>query len=495
MPRSALRVLMVTGASAGLLSLFAQEELATEAREALLRAGLYWSGTVASHGGYVWEYSTDLSTRRRGESGDLPATTNWVQEGTPVVGSALLHAYAATGDQRLLAAALAAGRCLAYGQLQSGGWDYSIEHDPARVRHWYHHLGEKGAKLANTSTFDDDNTQSATRFLIELDRYADDPEVSAAVARAMACLLAAQYKEGAWDGAWPQRYPPPKGSYGEFPTFNDNTMSDCVRTMLLAADTYGRDDCLASAKRCLGFYLRSQCPTPQGGWPQQVDRDLAPAWARRFEPPSVCAAESRDNCELLLGVFQRFGDRRYIEAVGRCVEWYKASRIGGDGERGEWARFYELGSNRPLYFTRTYQLTYDDGDLPVHYSFKGGYGIDATIRRYEALRTTETGGAAPATPPGERTPEQWRALGRELEPRVKAILAALDGQGRWVKSTPRTEQTTDAQGRIGQTVDTEHPLPMMYTRTVVANLRALADFVMACRGGPVVAAPVRLPAP
>ena len=472
----------------------AEESLAAKAREALLRAALYWSGTVASHGGYVWEYSTDLTTRRRGESGDLPGTTNWVQSGTPAVGSALLRCYAATGDRRLLKGALAAGHCLAYGQLESGGWDYSIEHDPARVKHWYHHLGESGRKLANTTTFDDDNTQSATRFLIELDRYVDDAAVTTAVARALACFQTAQYRGGTWDGAWPQRYPPPKGSYGEFPTFNDNTMSDCVRTVLLAWETYGRPEDEAALKRCLEFYLRAQQPPPQAGWPQQVDRDLAPAWARRFEPPSVCSAESRDNGALLLDMFVRFRDPRYLDAVGRCVEWYRTARIGGDEKRGEWARFYELRTNKPLYFTRTYQLTYDDSDLPIHYSFKGNYGIDSLLRRYDSLRAAGTAAAA-TPPPTSRTPEQWREAALKLEPRVTAILAALDSLGRWVKTVPRTEQTRDAEGRIGQSVDKDRPLDMMYTSTTVSNLLALAEYSTACNGGLAVTVPAQLPAP
>lgn len=472
----------------------AQDSLAAQAREALIRASLYWSGTVASHGGYVWEYSTDLTTRRRGESGDLPTSTNWVQAGTPAVGSALLQCYAATGDQRLQAAALAAGHCLVYGQLESGGWDYRIEHDPTRVKHRYHHVGEAGRALANTTTFDDDNTQSATRFLIELDRYTDDAETTAAVGRALACFQAAQYREGAWDGAWPQRYPPPKGSYGEFPTFNDNTMSDCVRTVLLAWETYGRPEDEAAVKRCLEFYLRAQQPSPQAGWPQQVDRDLAPAWARRFEPPSVCGGESRDNCVLLLDMFVRFGERRYLDAVGRCVDWYRTSRIGGDENRGEWARFYELRTNKPLYFTRTYQLTYDDSDLPIHYSFKGNYGVDTMIRRYETLRAAEPATSSPRTTP-IRTAAQWHEAAPALEPRVKAILAAMDDLGRWVKTVPRTEQTRDAEGRVGQSVDKTRPLEMMYTATTSANLRTLAEYINACNGGPVVVPPTRLPPP
>jgi len=477
------------------IAVLAQEDLATQARSALLRAAHFWSGTVASHGGYVWEYSTDLTTRRRGESGDLPQTTNWVQAGTPMVGSALLLCYAATGDAALLEAALATGRCLAYGQLESGGWHYSIEHDPQRVKHWYHRLGEAGKALGNVTTFDDDNTQSATRFLIELDRYVDDAEISAAVARALDCFHRAQYRDGAWDGAWPQRYPPPKGTYGEFPTFNDGSMSDCVRTMLLAWDTYGRPEDEAAVRRCMEFYLRAQQPPPQAGWPQQVDRDLEPAWARRFEPPSVCGGESADNCSVLMDLAQRLNEPRCLDAVGRCVEWYRASRIGGTDERGTWARFYELKTNRPLYFTRTYELTYDDKDLPLHYSFKSNYGVNAMIRRYEALRQAGLQPAVEAQNPDQRSPEAWKAAADGLQERVKTAIETLDDQGRWVRRVPRREQTRDAQGRIGYSVDAAQPLDMMYSNTTVTNLRALANYVIASRQGPAITAPRRLPPP
>ncbi|NCQ34181.1 hypothetical protein GW813_03685, partial [bacterium] len=165
------------------------------------KAGEHWATQVASHGGYVWEYSTDFVTRRRGESGNLPLSTNWVQPpGTPSVGIAFVRAYEATGEQLYLDAAVAAAHCLAWGQLESGGWAYQIEFDLLRNPNRYRHLDpEKTAnyvKLLNTTTFDDDNTQSATRLLMEVDQYVDDPLIDAAVKRALDCFLTAQFKGG-----------------------------------------------------------------------------------------------------------------------------------------------------------------------------------------------------------------------------------------------------------------------------------------------------------
>ncbi|MBN2449645.1 MAG: hypothetical protein JXR77_04610 [Lentisphaeria bacterium] len=466
--------------------------LSDRARDGLLKAGRYWAEKVASHGGFVWEYSTDLATWRRGESKDLPASTNWVQAGTPMMGEAFLLAHTATGDARMLEAALAAGHCLEYGQLESGGWHYSIEHDPLRVRAWYHHLGDAGKGRLNTTTFDDDNSQSALRFLMELDRYVDDARIDGAIARALALFLQAQYRGGPWDGAWPQRYPPPEKGYGAFPTFNDNTMSDCVRTVLKAYRLYGRQDTLDAVRRCLAFYLRSQLPDPQGAWAQQYDPDLKPAWARRFEPPAVTGGESRGNAMLLMDMAVEFEDAAYFDAVGRCVEWYRRSRLGGTPENGIWARFYELGSNRPLYFTRTYELSYDDSDLPVHYSFKGNYGVDAMIRRYEALKR-DGFEEAHRQARRSRTAEDWGREAESLVAEVERVLRAQDDLGRWVKVVPRTEQVRDEQGRVGYAVEEDVKLSLMYSRTAAANMRTLSRYLIAVAEGPAVEAPDTLP--
>lgn len=584
-----------------------------QARDAMRKAGRHWAREVAVHGGYVWEYSTDFVTRRRGESRNLPLTTNWVQPpGTPTIGMAFVRAYEATGEQLYLDAAMAAAHSLAWGQLKSGGWTYSIEFDPLRNRHLYHHLKSDrspgGRPLGNTSTFDDNNTQSATRLLMAVDQYVDDPKIDAAVERALGCFLAAQFKGGSWDGAWPQRYPPPTRGYGGYPTFNDNTMSDCVTTMLVAYRQYGKPEYLDSVKRCLEFYLRSQQPAPQSSWAQQYgpaslllwtevsdwrafcstvsedgraerpspgrriwgllskvsrqtvedvaqgteatlhlryglvrnlnsilhrpdfyqDDEFAgvetpnaavallardrgdldrreivrlnrllleaayprlvakaadipkPAWARRFEPPSITGGESSGNMRLLMNMYIEFGDERYLDAVGKALEWYRRSRIGG---KDVWARFYEVGTNRPLYFTRTYELVYSDGDVPLHYSFKSGYGVRRRMEQYDGIRQK---GRAYFLEQRDhtRTAEEWQSIAESLAPKVEEIFAAQDDVGRWVKVVPNKEQVRDKKGRIGYVVDESKMLNMMYSRTFNSNMKALVDYITAAQGGP-----------
>ena len=74
--------------------------LRSRATEGLKRATNYFRKEVATHGGYLWRYSEDLS-RREGER-DATSTMVWVQPpGTPSVGLAYLGAFHATGDESL----------------------------------------------------------------------------------------------------------------------------------------------------------------------------------------------------------------------------------------------------------------------------------------------------------------------------------------------------------------------------------------------------------
>jgi len=103
--------------------------LADEATDAMRRAAAFYHEKVASHGGYVYYYATDLS-RRWGE-GEATADQIWVQPpGTPTVGLAYLKALEATGDVNYFYAARDAAQALVYGQLKSGGWTNCVDFDP-----------------------------------------------------------------------------------------------------------------------------------------------------------------------------------------------------------------------------------------------------------------------------------------------------------------------------------------------------------------------------
>ncbi len=147
----------------------ADDPLVADAKRSLQRGVAFYHQQVAAHGGYVYLYSDDLK-KQEGE-GKTTRETVWVQPpGTPTVGEAYVKAYVRTGDTACLAAAKDAAECLIQGQYRSGGWNASVEFDPAeRAKHALR--VDKPApkkRQRNTSSLDDDKTQSALRFLMQL---------------------------------------------------------------------------------------------------------------------------------------------------------------------------------------------------------------------------------------------------------------------------------------------------------------------------------------
>jgi PelA/Pel-15E family pectate lyase len=463
-------------------------ELRARAALGLKRAVGFFVEQIACEGGYLWRYSEDLA-KREGE-GRATATTVWVQPpGTPTVGAALLQVYRDTGDAYYLEAARRAGYCLARGQLKSGGWDYRIEFDRKRRGEFAYRLEPApGKQTRNVTTLDDNNTQSALRFLMELDEVLSqgDAKIHDAAQYALRSLLAAQYP----NGAWPQRFevPPdpaacpvkkasypetwsrtfPKQKYGTFYTFNDDVMGDMVATLLDAARIYGDQRYRQAALRTGDFMILAQMPEPQPGWAQQYDLDMHPAWARKFEPPSITGGESHDVVRTLLRLYVESSDRKYLEPIPRALAYYRRSLL----PDGRLARFYELKTNKPLYFTRAdYQLTYSDADMPTHYSFKIGNWLPNAESAYErVVKLTPQKLAAERAARSAKPAKHSGRVNRSIEDRVRKLLAAMDERGRWVDDAPLHYQGADDATR--RTISTE---------TFSSNVRTLAAYLAAGR--------------
>ncbi len=451
--------------------------LRREAAAGLKKACRFFDETVSTEGGYLWRYSEDLAVRE-GE-GKANATTVWVQPpGTPTVGTGLLDAYKATGDDFYLNAARRTGHCLVRGQLRSGGWDYRIvfdEKERARIAYRVDRPLE-GKSQRNTSTLDDDTTQSALRFLMALDAALkqSDAAIHEAAMTGLETLLAVQYPIG----AWPQRFegPPsaddfpirqanypdswsweyPGKDYKTFYTFNDNAIADVIDVMFLAAGQYDDRRFRASAERAGQFMLLAQMPDPQPGWAQQYDANMQPAWARKFEPPAVTGGESQGVMRALMEVYRRTGDKKYLEPIPRALQYYRKSLLAD----GRLARFYELQTNRPLYFTKDYQLTYSDADMPTHYSFKVGSSLDQIEREFERLSQTPVD---QLNPPAKKASQK---ASKSQESRVRSVLASLDSQGRWVEN-----------GRMRYHGDEDPTRRVIDCERFVANVRVLAGYL------------------
>ena len=458
----------------------AENELPLEAKKALRKAVEFFRTKVAVQGGYVWRYSEDLA-KREGE-GKAAALQVWVQPpGTPSVGHAFFTAYQATGEPYYLETARETGLCLARGQLRSGGWDYSIAFDPQRRKAYSYRLdpaSESRKPPLNTSTLDDNNTQAALRFLMELDRALDfkDAPIHEAAVAGLAALTAAQYPNGAWPqrfsappnaaaypvkraeypAAWPRIWP--KEDYKSYYTFNDHAIDDVIDTLFLAAEIYGRDEYRAAAEKGGDFIVLAQMPEPQPAWAQQYNAQMQPAWARKFEPPSVTGGESQQAMRTLMRVYRATGNKKYLAPIPTALAYLKRSLLAD----GRLARFYELKTNRPLYFTKDYQLTYDDGDMPTHYSFKTPADLEGIERSYRRLLDAPLADLNAA--------RKKKPSPKSLAGAAKQAIAALDAQGRWVED-----------GRLRYHGDTDSTSRVIDCQTFIRHVKAISDYLAATR--------------
>ncbi len=422
----------------------ADDDLPAQAHRAFARGVAFFHGTVATHGGYVYLYSDDLK-KQEGE-GKTTRETVWVQPpGTPSVGEAYLKAYLRTNDAACLTAAKDAAECLLQGQYRSGGWNASIEFDPAeRIKHAYRVDPPAPKKRQrNTSSLDDDKTQSALRFLMPLDRALkfEDQRIHEATMFALDSLLAAQFPNGAWaqvwegpadpqqpadlkarfPAEWPRKYP--GGDYWKFYTFNDNNISNVIFTLRLAEEIHGGGRYRAAMLKAGEFILAAQLPEPQPAWAQQYNFDMEPVWARKFEPPAVSGGESQQLIETLMELYRDTGEQRFLEPIPRALAYLKKSQL----PDGRLARFHELQTNRPLYLTTEYALTYEDNDLPTHYGFQVPSRVAALQRRFDQLVKQ-----SPAELEQDRRREPKPSSASSLERRVREIIAAQDDRGAWV---------------------------------------------------------------
>lgn len=314
--------------------------------------------------------------------------------GTPAIGAVYLRAYEVLKDSMYLETAIEAGGAVLNGQFAHGGFpqEYYPEgfsQDPE----WFQNYDTTGNALFDSEmeganiyiakngpgTFDDQTTQSAALYLLELWQVTGEPRFKDAALKSAEFMLNAQYS----NGGWPQKYPL-QDNYTRFITLNDGAMPDVISTLFTFSEVLGDSRYQEAAMNGAEYLLQVQAGSSNKGWAQQYNLEGEPQGARPWEPAALSASESVDVIEFLMDVYMRTGDKKYIQSGKVALDWLERSRL----DNGKWARYYELETNRPVYSGKDNRKVYDPAEaFEYHpgYSWQGNYLDSALVKQYDRL--------------------------------------------------------------------------------------------------------------
>lgn len=295
-----------------------------------------------------------------------------------------------------------AGNVLLY-QNNNGGWLKNIDMTKELGDKEKAQLKKEKSKSSGT-TIDNGATHTQMKFLAKVYANSGQDRFKTGFLKGLDYLLEAQYE----NGGWPQYYPIRKGYY-EHITFNDKAMigvMELLREVSLGNTPYDFVDELRCEKsveaieKGLAIILKMQIEVDGTltAWCAQHDKDdLSPAKARAYELPSISGYESVDVVNYLIGIDQPNTEVR--KAIISAVAWFEEVKIHNkrvDRKMDEslqkgydivvvedpdaspiWARFYEIGTNRPIFVGRDgivkYKLEEIEHERRVGYSYLRNY--------------------------------------------------------------------------------------------------------------------------
>ncbi|MBN1846216.1 MAG: pectate lyase [Sedimentisphaerales bacterium] len=262
-------------------------------------------------------------------------------------------------------------------QRSTGGWPKNTdmaavlaEEDKARLR---------SDRNRTDSTIDNGATCRPLRFLARIHTATGDDRCKASCLQGLDFLLAAQYP----NGGWPQYYPLKRG-YSAHITFNDSAM---INVMTLLSDIRDRKTDFAfvdAARRAAaaaaldrGIDCILKCQIVHEGrrlaWCAQHDEEtFQPRPARSYELASLSGSESVGIVEFLMAIDHP--SPQIIAAIEGAVRWFDEAKLTGirlskmpapgtpkgydkiivsDPDAPPlWARFYQIGTNKPIFCSR-----------------------------------------------------------------------------------------------------------------------------------------------
>ena len=262
----------------------------------------------------------------------------------------------------------------------------------------------KAKKEAHT-TFDNGSTYAQVAYLAKAYALIKKEDYKKSLEKGLDFIMNAQYG----NGGWPQFYPIEPNNYSRYITFNDDAYIGILQVLKDIADDkpeYAfvepkqKQKLIKSYNKGLDCILKTQIndagkPT---AWCQQYNEiTLEPAWARKFEPPSICNRESVEIVLLLMSINNPSDAVK--KSIQNAVEWFETSKIpdtkvltvdapematpftvskhdkiviNSPGAPPIWTRYYELKTHRPLFCNRDSKVVYSLAE--VDRERRDGYG-------------------------------------------------------------------------------------------------------------------------
>lgn len=241
------------------------------------------------------------------------------------------------------------------------------------------------------TTFDNGTTYTHIAALSVIYKGTQQEKYRDAAVKGLHFLLKAQYG----NGGWPQYYPIEKNNYSKEITYNDGAFEGIMELLrdilnglpqydyLEASDHKKVEQAFNKGIDCIVKTQINDAGVPTA-WCQQYDEHtLQPAWARKFEPASICNSESADLVLFLMSIDHP--DQRVIAAIQDAVKWFQDSKIYNTrvdiipAPKMEtpfrtsttdrvvvhdttaapiWTRYYELKTHKPLFCNRDSKVVY-----------------------------------------------------------------------------------------------------------------------------------------
>ena len=300
-------------------------------------------------------------------------------------------------------------------QHTNGGWEKNI--DMARVLADSDRARTRDTNLQGGTTIDNNGSYTQVRYLARVYEATRQERLREAMLRGVDFLLSAQYP----NGGWPQFYPIRQGYY-EHVTFNDGAMIGVMRVLrdiaqvrapFASVDAERRRRASVAIAKGLDVILKTQVVVngKLTAWCAQYDHaTLRCAKARAYELPSLSGGESVDVVRYLMEIEKPSPE--IVRAVESAVRWFDVVKLTGIDvvtkrdstlPRGFdrvviaspaaaplWARFYEIGTNKPMFVGRDgivrASLAEIEHERRIGYNYLSGWARELLSKEYPAWR-------------------------------------------------------------------------------------------------------------